>query len=133
MIDVRLFANRLFRWNNLTQLVAMTGFAASLFLLPLFLQLERGMDAFASGLATFPMALGVMAAAPPTARIYPHVGPKRLLAAGLVLASVTSFLFSSVDLDTSIWIIRALMFVRGIGFGLMLIPLQAATFATIPP
>lgn len=131
MIDVRLFANRLFRWNNATQFVAMTGFAASLFLLPIFLQAERGMNAFHSGLATFPMALGVVAAAQPTSRIYRHVGPKRLMIAGLLVASITSFAFGWMDTQTNIWEIRGLMFLRGIGFGLMLIPLQAATFATI--
>lgn len=133
MIDVRLLGNRLFRWNNATQFVAMTGFAASLFLLPIFLQAERGMNAFHSGLATFPMAIGVVAAAQPTSRIYRHIGPKRLMIAGLVVASVTSFAFGWMDTETNIWAIRGLMFLRGIGFGLMLIPLQAATFATISP
>src|SRR5690606_9811038 len=41
MIDVRLLANRLFAVSNAVQFVAMTGFAASLFILPIFLQAER--------------------------------------------------------------------------------------------
>lgn len=133
MIDIRLFTDRLFATSNAVQFVAMTGFAASLFILPIFLQVERKLDAFESGLATFPMALGVMAAAQPTSRIYPHVGPRRLMMAGILIATLTAFGFAWMDLGTNIWLIRLLMFVRGIGFGLMLIPLQAATFATITP
>src|SRR5262249_16876901 len=35
--------------------------------------------------------------------------------------------------DTSSWLIAANMFIRGLSFGLVIIPLQAATFATISP
>lgn len=132
MIDIHLFADRLFRWNNSVQFVAMTGFAASLFLLPIFLQAEKGLDAFESGLTTFPMAIGVMVAAQPTSRVYRHIGPRRLMIAGLLISSLVSIAFEWVDLGTDLWIIRGLMFVRGLGFGMLLIPLQAATFGTIP-
>jgi len=133
MIDIRLLANRLFAASNGVQFVAMTGFSASLFILPIFLQAERHLDAFESGLATFPMALGVMTAAQPTARIYPRVGPRRLMLLGVTVSSVVGFAFAWMDLDTNLWIVRLLMYIRGLGFGVMLIPLQAATFATISP
>lgn len=131
MIDVRLFKDRLFRACSTAQFVAMTGFSGSLFVLPFLLQRERGLSAFESGLTTFPMAIGVMFMAQPASRIYRVVGPKRMIATGLIIASLTSFSFVKVDLQTSEWVIRALMLVRGFGFGLMLVPLQAATFATI--
>jgi hypothetical protein len=38
-----------------------------------------------------------------------------------------------VELDTNIWIVRGLMFTRGLGFGFVLVPLQAATYATVSP
>ena len=53
----------------------MIGFSASLFLLPIMLQAERGMSPFQSGLTTFPMAIGVMLMAQPTSRFYRIVGP----------------------------------------------------------
>ena len=131
MIDVRLFKNRLFRACSAAQFVGMIGFSASLFLLPIMLQAERGMSPFQSGLTTFPMAIGVMLMAQPTSRFYRIVGPRRLIAAGLIVASLTSFALAATDFETSQWTIRGLMLVRGFGFGLMLVPLQAATFATI--
>ncbi|MEP6871033.1 MAG: MDR family MFS transporter [Anaerolineaceae bacterium] len=133
MIDVRLFKNRLFRACSAAQFVGMIGFSGSLFLLPIILQAERGMSPFQSGLTTFPMAIGVMVMAQPTSRIYRIVGPRRLIAAGLIVASLTSFALAATDFETSQWVIRELMFIRGLGFGLMLVPLQAATFATIAP
>ena len=131
LIDVRLFLNRMFALANLTQGMAFMGFSATLFALPLFLQLERGLSPLQSGLVTFPQALGVMAIAPLLARIYPYVGPRRLVAVGLTIASLTTLPLVFMDLETELWWIRLAMFARGMGFGLMLIPLQTAAFATI--
>ncbi len=131
LIDVRLFLNRMFAVANLTQGLAFMGFSATLFLLPLFLQLERGLSPLESGLVTFPQAVGVMALAPLLARIYPIVGPRRLVATGLLIASITTVPLILMDLETNLWWIRGAMFARGMGFGLMLVPLQTAAFATI--
>lgn len=131
LIDVRLFANRLFALANASQAVAFMGFSATLFLLPLILQLERGMSPFESGLATFPQAIGVMVMAPLLARIYPIVGPRRLVAVGLLAASATTVPLILMDLETDLWWVRGTMFARGVGFSMMLVPLQTAAFAQI--
>ena len=131
LIDVRLFANRLFALANASQAVAFMGFSATLFLLPLILQLERGLSPFESGLATFPQAIGVMVMAPLLARIYPIVGPRRLVAVGLLAASATTVPLILMDLETDLWWVRGTMFARGMGFSMMLVPLQTAAFAQI--
>ncbi len=131
LIDVRLFLNRMFALANVTQSVAFMGFAATIFLLPLILQLERGLSPLESGLATFPLALGVMAMAPVMARIYPIVGPRRLVSVGLLVASATTVPLILMDLETDLWWVRGAMFARGMGFSMMLVPLQTAAFAGI--
>lgn len=131
LIDVRLFLDRMFALANVTQSVAFMGFAATLFLLPLILQLERGLSPLESGLATFPQAIGVMIGAPILARIYPIVGPRRLVAIGLLLASATTVPLILMDLGTDLWWVRGTMFMRGVGFSMMLVPLQTAAFAGI--
>ena len=53
-----------------------------------------------------------------------------MFAGGLGTAVLTAgFLF--VDLETSLWWIRGIMFARGIFFSLSLVPIQAATYSTI--
>ncbi len=131
LIDVRLFLNRMFAVANLTQSMAFMGFSATLFLLPLFLQLERGLSPLESGLVTFPQAIGVMVMAPLMARIYPIVGPRRLVSVGLLIASATTVPLILMDLTSDLWWVRGAMFVRGAGFSMMLIPLQTAAFASI--
>ena len=131
LIDVRLFRNRMFAVANLTQSVAFMGFSATLFLLPLFLQLERGLSPLQSGLATFPQAIGVMLMALVVTRIYPIVGPRRIVVIGLLIASATTVPLVLMDLGTDLWWVRGTMFVRGVGFGMMLVPLPTAAFAAI--
>ncbi len=135
MIDVRLFTDRLFRAANVAQLIGFAALMGGLFLLPLMLQSPStlGLGAFDSGLTTFPQAIGVVMMVQVSGRIYPIVGPRRLLALGMAGVAATTFAFLLVDLGTSLWWIRLIMFIRGCFFSFMLVSLQTATFATITP
>ena len=131
MLALGLFRDRMFRNGNLVVLATFAGMMGVLFLLPLFLQELLGVSAFESGLTTFPQALGMVAVAQVASRIYPRVGPRRMIAASMAGASVVSFLFLLIGLHTSLWWIRGLMFLRGMTMGMGMVPMQAATYATI--
>ena len=133
MLNVRLFGNALFRSCNLAWLVAMFAFSSTIFVLTLELQAARGLTALESGLMTFPMAIGVMLIAQPASRVYRVAGPRRMIALGLIVTAVTTFALARLDLNTSAWLIRGLMLIRGLSFGFVLVPLQAATYATVAP
>lgn len=135
MIDMRLFKNKLFAATNAVQMIGFAGLMGGLFLLPIMLQspATRGLGAFESGLATFPQAIGVVIMVQVTGRIYPLVGPRRMLMVGLTGAAVTTTAFYFVGLGTDLWWVRGIMFLRGCSFAFMLVALQTATFATITP
>jgi EmrB/QacA subfamily drug resistance transporter len=135
MIDMRLFKNRLFATANAIQLVAFAGLMGGLFLLPLMLQspATMGLSPFESGLTTFPQAIGVVTMVQVSSRLYPKVGPRRLLVLGLLGVTATTLAFVLVDVGTNLWWIRGIMFARGCFFSFILICLQTATFATIMP
>jgi len=131
MINLRLFGNRLFRSANLVTMFSSTGFLGILFATPLFLQEGRGASALTSGLTTFPEALGVVLSTQLVARLYPGVGPRRLMAAGLTGVAIMMSLLSLVGSDTSLWLMRVLMFLIGAGMAYAMQPAQVAAFATI--
>jgi EmrB/QacA subfamily drug resistance transporter len=133
MLALRLLADRMFRNANLASLFSYASFAGFLFVLPLFLQDLRGLSPLESGLTTFPQALGVLASSQLAGRLYPRIGPRRMMAFGLTGAALTVASFAFVDLTTSLWVIRGLMFTRGAFMAFLFIPLQAATYATITP
>lgn len=133
MIDVRLLSDKLFGASNFVMVVGNASIMGVFFVLPIFLQTQKGLDAFDVGLITFPMAVGVAMMAPFAAKLYPKVGPRRMMIVGFAGNVVMTAALGFAEYGTSDWLIAANMLVRGMFFGFMVIPLQAATFATISP
>jgi MFS family permease len=103
------------------------------FVMPLYLQLLRGMTPFESGLTTFPQAFGIMLSSLVAGRLYARIGPRRLMTGGFVSAALAIALYTTLGLHTSLWLIRGLMFGRGVCMGFAFVPMQAASYATIDP
>ncbi|HET9732965.1 MAG TPA: DHA2 family efflux MFS transporter permease subunit [Acidimicrobiales bacterium] len=135
MVNLRLFGDRLFRSTNVLVVLTMTGFFGVLYLVPLYYQDARGLSALNSGLSTFPEAVGVMIAAQVVSRyLYPVIGPRRLMASGLLgIAAVTVAMAGASGARTDLWYLRGLMFCLGLCIPLVMMSMQAAAFATISP
>jgi EmrB/QacA subfamily drug resistance transporter len=131
LLDLHLLNDRIFRVGNAAFFMTMIGLMGVLFLLPLYLQQLRGLSALDSGLTTFPEALGVVVASGPVGKLYPKIGPRRLLAGGLLSTGVFTGLLALVGLGTDLWWIRGVMFLVGLGLGFVFIPVQTAIYATI--
>ena len=133
MLDLRLLHNRMFRQCNLVGLFSMASFLGVTFVMPLYLQLLRGMTPFASGLTTFPQAFGIMISSVIAGRLYASIGPRRLMSGAFLAAALAISLYTTLGLHTSLWLIRGLMFGRGLCMGFAFVPMQAASYATIEP
>jgi EmrB/QacA subfamily drug resistance transporter len=134
LIDFGLFSDRLFRSANAVLAVGAGAFIGALFLVALFFQDGLGLNALQSGLNTFPEAIGVMVGAQVVTRLlYPVFGPRRVMVGGTLVLSAALASLSLVGFGTSLWWVRAAMFVAGYGMSHVFVPSQAAAFATISP
>lgn len=131
MLALRLFRNRMFRNANVVSFMITSGLMGVVFLLPLFLQQLRGLSALQSGLTTFPQAIGLIAMSRLSTKLYPRLGPRRMMAAGLLGNAITTAGFLLVGLGTSLWWIRGIMLLRGMCNSFVFIPVQASMFSTI--
>jgi EmrB/QacA subfamily drug resistance transporter len=131
MVQLRLLGNRLFRSTLIVSAFGSAAFIGTLFLTPLFLQEARDASPLRSGLTTFPEAIGVMLSSQIVARIYPRIGPRRLMAFGGFFVGLVVLGMSTVSLDTNEWVIRGLMFLLGVGMANIFLSNQAASMATI--
>ena len=112
----------------------MAAFLGVLFVVPLFFQIALGLSALQSGLNTFPEAIGVMIGAQVASRLlYPRLGPRRLVCGGLIGVACFTALMTQIGLTTDLWWMRVLMFLLGYSMAHMMIPTQAASFATVSP
>ncbi len=131
ILNLRLLSNRSFRTGNLVSFFSSAGFLSLLYAGPLFLQEARGVSALVSGLTTFPEAVGVLISTQIVTRLYPIVGPRRLIASGLTGAAIVMSLLFLIGQNTDLWWMRALMFLTGAGMAFSFTTVQAASFATI--
>jgi EmrB/QacA subfamily drug resistance transporter len=132
MIDLRLLGDRLFRVCTLVIFFSTMTFLGVLYASPLFFQDGLGASALVSGLSTFPEAIGVMLGAQVATRLYPLLGPRRIVAAGLCGIAVCTMLMALVDAGpAALWEMRGLLFLLGSCMGHVFAPCQAAAFATI--
>ena len=131
MVQLRLLRNTLFRTTLTVAFFASAGFIGTLFLVPLFLQEVRGASPLDAGLTTFPEAVGVIVSTQIVARLYPRIGPRRLMAGGLVWMATAIALLGVLGIAGDPWLIRALMFGVGFGMAYVFLPNQAASLATI--
>ena len=133
LLALRLFRERMFRNANVVLTLTYGSFIGVIFLMPLYLQDLRGFTPLESGLTTFPQALGVIVSSQLVGRLYHRVGPRRLIVFGMLSMAAATLPLAFIGLDTSLWDIRAIMFVRGICMAFAFVPMQAATYANIAP
>ena len=65
------------------------------------------------------------------ARIYPHIGPWRLMSGGLVWVGIVLARVSLFPFDINLWVFRLAMFLLGCGMARVFVSNQAAALATI--
>ena len=107
LLKLRLYANKLFRSTSLVLMITMAAILGVLFAAPLFFQIALGLSPLQSGLSTFPEAIGVMIGAQIASRLlYPRIGPRRLVAAGLIGMACAMSLMSLIGVDTTLWWMR---------------------------
>jgi EmrB/QacA subfamily drug resistance transporter len=132
LLDLSLYARPMFRTANLVAF----GFFASqfglVFLLPLFLQETRGLTALQSGLTTFPQPIAQILMVQVTSRIYWRLGARKNLIISTSGLTVTAMLFLFVGLETNLWWIRGLMFLRGAFMAFNMVSMQTAAFSAVP-
>jgi EmrB/QacA subfamily drug resistance transporter len=133
MLDLRLLRDRLFAVTNAVSFAYTMAFLGTVFVLPQFLQRVGGYTALESGLTTFPQAIGALTMSRVAGKLYPKVGPRKMLFFAFIGMGTFSIGFMFITIATNHWAIRGLMFVRGLCLAFAFIPLQAASYAKISP
>lgn len=131
LLDIRLLRDRLFRWCSITNMLAMWAFFGSLVFTALYVQEARGYSAMVSGLTTFPEAVAIWFASGFVARLFPRVGPRRLLIGGFLGLAVATALLGLCGDTTSLWAVRGLCLLLGASSAFVTLPSQTAAFARL--
>jgi DHA2 family multidrug resistance protein len=104
----------------------------SLVMLPLFLQTVLGYPALQAGIAMAPRGIGSFLAMPLVGIMMSKFDPRKMLAAGLVIAGVTLYMLAFINLNAGYWDIFWPQLLQGSAMGLLFVPLSTMSMASIP-
>jgi predicted MFS family arabinose efflux permease len=76
-------------------------------------------------------AIGVVVATQTLGRLYHRVGPRAMCTVGLVLLTAVIGSMTTIDAQTSIWVIQAMMFMAGGANSMVFLPVQTSMFTSI--
>jgi EmrB/QacA subfamily drug resistance transporter len=131
ILDLRLFRRWLFAANNLMMMPAFAAFGGFVLLVTLFLQELRGYSPLQAGLMQAPGSLGMAISLPLASRIYPKVGPRRMMLGGFGVSALAMLPFYFIGLDTPVWAIIVILLLRGLPFAFAVVASQTLLFGPI--
>jgi MFS family permease len=104
------------------------------FVLPVYLQVVLGLDAFETGKRLFPMSVTMFAAALAGPKLAAGLAPKRVAQAGLLALVLASLLLlGTIDVELNETGFAVALAVFGIGAGLLLSQLGNVIMSSVPP
>jgi EmrB/QacA subfamily drug resistance transporter len=133
LLDVRLYANRVFAGASFTTFGLGAALFGAMILVPLYYQEVRGESIIATGLLNGPQGIGALVAMPIAGRLTDRFGGGRVALAGVSVLCVSTIPLAFVSAHTSIVGISVLLVVRGVSIGMSFMPAMTAAFAAMRP
>jgi EmrB/QacA subfamily drug resistance transporter len=133
LIDLRLFTDRAFASASAGLFLLGMALFGALLLLPLYYQEVRGQGALGAGLLLVPQGVGVAVALRWAGTLTDRRGARFTILPGIVLVAVGTLPFVWVGTSTPFPLLEGALVIRGLGMGLVMTPLTAAAYVTLPP
>jgi EmrB/QacA subfamily drug resistance transporter len=131
-IDLRFFRSVPFASATMIAVCAFASWGAFLFMISLYLQVERGFSAMHTGLVYLPIALGALIFSPLSGRLVGRFGARpSLLVAGTLITAAT-LLLTRLTITTAVWQLLVIFAVFGIGFSMVNAPITNAAVSGMP-
>jgi EmrB/QacA subfamily drug resistance transporter len=131
LLDVRLYANRVFGAASLTTFGLGAALFGAMILVPLYYQQVRGESIVLTGLLVGPQGVGMLAMTPFNGRLTARFGGGRVAIVGVSILCVSTIPLALVGAHTSILWISVVLAVRGLGIGLSFMPAMTAAFGAL--
>ena len=101
-------------------------------ILPMFLQVLRGLPVMTAGFVMAPRGLGTFASLLLAGWMVRHVDGRLVTALGFACVAVSSYYLSTFSADVDLYDVSWAAFVNGLGIGFIWVPLTVISFETLP-
>lgn len=133
LLDLRLFANGMFRAGIIANTFVIFGLFGGLFLFPIYLQNIRGLSAFQSGLILLPQAFASMVSVLIGGRLVDRLGVRAVMIPGLLILGFATWQLANISIYSSYGWMQLMFILRGLALGLTVQPLSVAMLAEVQP
>lgn len=133
LLDLReLVRNGVLRAALLVQALLYLNAYCSIFLLSLYLQVGKGLDARVAGLWLMTGSIVMAIVAPYAGRLADRMRPQVVSGIGVVFVALSSALGLCLDADSPAWWVGAVLGTQGLGFGLFSSPNLSLILGSLP-
>ena len=133
IVDIRLLRLRSLGSASAVLFAAGAAMYAGMFLLPLYYQQLRGTSVLAAGLLLIPQGVGALASRFVVGDLVERFDARAVTIASFLLTAVATVPFALAGPDTSPWWLAAVLLVRGLGIGAVLIPSMSVAYQDVQP
>ncbi len=131
MVDFGFFRSRSFLGANLVAFIVSFAMLAMFFFLALYLQNIRGYSPLEAGVRFLPSTVVIIFAGPIAGRLADKVGPRILMASGLVLVAISLFWQGHLTPTTAYSSLAGAFVIMGLGMGLVMSPMSTAAMNAV--
>jgi DHA2 family methylenomycin A resistance protein-like MFS transporter len=132
MMPLQLFRSRTVVITVVSGFAFMVGYYGLPFVISLFLQQHRGLDALQTGVVFLPMMLIGLVLTPFSARMSERLGRKTLIVVGLLLMAAGLAVIGLLPASTPLWLLAGLMVLVGLGGPTVSPPATAVLLDSVP-
>jgi EmrB/QacA subfamily drug resistance transporter len=131
MVDFGFFRSRSFLGANLVAFIVSFAMLATFFFLALYLQNVRGYSPLQAGVRFLPSTAVIIVMGPLAGRLTDRIGPKPLMAGGLVAVAGSLFWQGHLAPNTNYGFLAGAFVLLGIGMGLVMSPMSTAAMNAV--
>ncbi|RNI24227.1 MDR family MFS transporter [Flexivirga caeni] len=133
LIDVRLFTRRSVGSASLMMFLVGITLYGSMFLLPLYWQVARGRSALGAAMLLIPMGIGSLLTRFFIAHLVERFGAPVVCFVAFLVTALGVIPFAFADARTNVIWLSAILFVRGLGLGALMVPIIASAYVGLEP
>jgi EmrB/QacA subfamily drug resistance transporter len=133
IVDIRLLRLRSLGSASAVLFTSGAAMYAGMFLLPLYCQQLRGESVLDAGLLMIPQGVGALASRFLVGKLVDRLGARAVTIASFLLTAVATIPFALAGPGTSLWWLDAVLLIRGLGIGAVLIPPMSVAYQDVPP
>ncbi|WP_273834359.1 DHA2 family efflux MFS transporter permease subunit [Guptibacillus sedimenti] len=132
MLNFTIFKYPMFALSSSITMVVNMAMFSGMLLLPIYVQTIRGISPLDAGLMMLPGALVMAFMSPITGRLFDKIGGRILATTGLAITVVTTYLFSTLSMETTYNYIMILHAVRMFGMSMVMMPVSTNGLNQLP-